>query len=387
MESELTGFAARLSEWIRRAPLEASADTAAGAPSAAGPMQFNDWALELFALQYAANPAYRKLCDARGLRPDTVRHWTQIPAVPTVAFKELDMTCLPPERRARVFHSSGTTGRAASRHFHDATSLALYELSAWRWFGAHVTPEAARGGMRWRGVFLSPPPSQAPHSSLVHMFEVVRRELGLGAGVFVGQADRVGAWQLDAAAALSVLQEAGERGEPVLALGTAFSFVHLLDALAARGLRLELPPGSRAMETGGYKGRVRELPRAELHARISERLGVPDEAIVCEYGMCELGSQAYDRAVGAARVGERAAGPRPRQFRFPPWARALVISPETGREVAVGETGLLRVWDLANVFSVLAVQTEDLAVRGEEGFELRGRARAAEPRGCSLLAA
>jgi hypothetical protein len=72
-------------------------------------------------------------------------------------------------------------------------------------------------------------------------------------------------------------------------------------------------------------------------------------------------------------------------FRFPPWARVLVISPETGAEVGEGETGLLRVFDLANIASVLAVQTEDLAARRGEGFELLGRAGASEPRGCSLL--
>jgi len=84
----------------------------------------------------------------------------------------------------------------------------------------------------------------------------------------------------------------------------------------------------------------------------------------------ELGSSA-----GATRI-----------FRFPPWTRAQIISLETNREVAEGETGLIRVLDLANVFSVMAIQTEDLGVRRGDGFELLGRAQPAEPRGCSLLA-
>ncbi|MDW8309531.1 MAG: hypothetical protein RMK20_09175 [Verrucomicrobiales bacterium] len=382
--SDLAKFAARLSEWIRRAPPGDRTPTGdAVPPGAEHEPQFNALALELFALQFDANGAYRKLCEARGVRPGRLTHWSEIPAVPTAAFKELEMTCLPPERRERVFESSGTTRRATSRHFHDATSLALYEMSAWRWFRAHVTPEFGHSPMRWRGLFLTPPPQEAPRSSLVSMFEVVRRELGLGAEVFVGRVSGDGAWELDGETALRVLREAGERGEPVLALGTAFSFVHLLDGLAAGGLRFALPRGSRVMETGGYKGRARELSRAELHAQVSERLGVPLENIVREYGMCELSSQAYDAVV----CGEEAATRPQRQFRFPPWARARVVSPETGEEVAVGETGLLRVFDLANVCSVLAVQTEDLAVRGEEGFELAGRLANAEPRGCSLLAA
>ena len=72
-------------------------------------------------------------------------------------------------------------------------------------------------------------------------------------------------------------------------------------------------------------------------------------------------------------------------FHFPPWARVQIISPETGREVADGETGLIRVFDLANVFSVAAIQTEDLGIRRGDGFELIGRAQLAEPRGCSLM--
>ena len=74
-----------------------------------------------------------------------------------------------------------------------------------------------------------------------------------------------------------------------------------------------------------------------------------------------------------------------RLFRFPPWARVQIVSPETGQEVGEGETGLIRVFDLANVRSVMAVQTEDLGVRQGDGFALVGRASLAEPRGCSLM--
>jgi hypothetical protein len=104
---------------------------------------------------------------------------------------------------------------------------------------------------------------------------------------------------------------------------------------------------------------------------ITERLGISPENIICEYGMSELSSQAYAGADS--------------KFQFPPWARVQIISPETGREVRDGETGLIRIFDLANVFSVAAVQTEDLGIRRGDGFELIGRAQMAEPRGCSLI--
>ena len=146
------------------------------------------------------------------------------------------------------------------------------------------------------------------------------------------------------------------------------------------------------METGGYKGRSRSLPKAELHALITQQLGVSSSHIICEYGMSELSSQAYDHVAGdGGRVTSdgklsRHMSPATRHFHFPPWARVQIISPETGCEVADGETGLIRVFELANVFSVLAIQTEDLGVRRGDGFELLGRAALAEPRGCSLMA-
>lgn len=133
------------------------------------------------------------------------------------------------------------------------------------------------------------------------------------------------------------------------------------------------------METGGYKNRSRVLPKAELHSLITEKLGIVPENIICEYGMSELSSQAYDSVIHLPPSTRH-----PRVFRFPPWARVQIISPETGREVAEGETGLIRIFDLANVFSVAAIQTEDLGIRRHSGLELIGRAALAEPRGCSL---
>jgi hypothetical protein len=332
---------------------------------------FAGLALALFRLQAVHNAACARLLAARGLRPETVQDWRAIPAVPAVAFKEAELTALPPAARTAVFHSSGTTLQRPGRHFHGAESLALYEASLRAALAPRLLPEGGRPAV----LSLTPPPAAAPHSSLAHMLGVVVAAHGGPASAFLGRAGPEG-WTVDLAAALTALEKAAAAGAPVLLAGTAFNFVHLLEAFAAAGRRLALPPGSRIMETGGYKGRSRELPKAELHAALAAALGVPDAWIVGEYGMSELGSQAYDRTAGHGG---------PRLFRFPPWARASVISPETGREVDDGGTGRLRVLDLANVWSVVAVQTDDLAVRRGAGFELLGRAPAAEPRGCSLL--
>jgi hypothetical protein len=216
------------------------------------------------------------------------------------------------------------------------------------------------------------------------MFGTVLRTWGAKDSVFVGRVGGAGDWLVDSAAAGEALARGERAGRAVCLVGTAFGFVHLLDSLQARGQRFVLPAGSRVLETGGYKGRSRNVPKADLHGLIGAVLGIAPTQIIGEYGMSELSSQAYD---GVARCLAGGGALRQRVFRFPPWARGIVVSPEDGAEVAEGETGLLRVVDLANVRSVMAIQTEDLAVRRGGGFALVGRAAGAEVRGCSLRAA
>ncbi len=377
--SELSIFAARLREHIaiwcdelRSSP--APEDTCLTGHT---DTEFNGLALTLFTLQFGHNEPYRKLCIARGMTPGNVTHWTQIPTVPTAAFKEFEMTCLPQEQRTRVFHSSGTTEQRPSRHFHNAESLAVYEASLWPWMRENL--RFTIGDLRL--LSLTPPAGQVTHSSLVYMFDVAQQKMGADESAFVGRVGADGVWTLDFDVALAALMQAD--GRPLLVVGTAFSFVHLLDELAARNPRLKLPAGSRVLETGGYKGRSRSMPKAELHALITERLGVASSNIICEYGMSELSSQAYQQRLKPQVSGLKSGS----AFHFPPWTRARVISPETSREVNDGDTGILSIVDLANVFSVMAIQTEDLAVRRGDGFELLGRAAMSEPRGCSLTAA
>jgi len=336
--------------------------------------QFDQLARRLFAIQFELVQPYRKFCQARGLTPASIPHWSHIPAVPTVAFKDFDWTSIPVADRSRVFHSSGTTTETPSRHIHNSSSLDLYERSLLAWAAAWLFPNQQE---RIQFLFLTPPPSDAPNSSLVHMFDTLRRAWGTADSAFAGGCDSARRWTLSASLTHLALMQAEAGARPSAIFGTAFSFVELLDQVSARQTCVRLPPGSRILETGGYKGRSRVLPKPELYGRLTEALGIPGTAIVSEYGMCELSSQAYDHAAGTLDT--------QRSFRFPPWARALVINPNTNTPAAPGETGLLRVFDLANVWSVLAIQTEDLAYPHHDGFALVGRAGAAEARGCSLL--
>lgn len=331
--------------------------------------EFGALALELHDCQRGTIGPLRSLAGAR----EQVNQWRELAAMPAAMFKELELTSLPPAQRDHVFHSSGTTTQASSRHYHNEDSLRLYEASLLWWFGRNVTRDEAMCF-----VSLTPPVSAAPNSSLVHMFERVGLESG--GTVFLGQVDAGGAWAVEFNRLVELPSGIASGSKPVLLLGTAFSFVQVLDQMKAERIELALPEGSRVMETGGYKGRSRVVPKAELHLLIRSCFGVAGHEIQCEYGMSELSSQAYDTGRGRDAEGEEM-----RLFRFPPWARALVISPESGKEVADGEIGLLRIFDLANVYSVMAIQTEDLAIRWGDEFELIGREPMSEARGCSLM--
>ncbi|HTD66850.1 MAG TPA: hypothetical protein VK846_10020 [Candidatus Limnocylindria bacterium] len=399
MTTELTfsGFTTQLREFIRGCEIEAPSTDA----------RFNELALALFQLQFQHNAAYRRLCDAKRMTPIQVQDWRNIPAAPASAFKEMELTSLSPEERTTIFFSSGTTAQRSSRHFHSAESLSIYEASLLPWFERHLladvnelVDEQLLGPLdKLRLLALTPAPNLAPNSSLVHMFDTVRREFGSRDSLFAGRVDPSGAWTLDMDATLFAIRKSMCANRPLVLLGTAFNFVHLLDHFATNNMRYRLAQGSRVLETGGYKGQSREVSKTELHALIKKHLGITSEYIVTEYGMSELSSQAYDHVVSAGRAGcpqpaaELAAAarrgedtpPPPCIFRFPPWARAQIISPENGQEVSEGETGLIRIFDLANVRSVMAIQTEDLGVRHGAGFELIGRAAQTEPRGCSLM--
>jgi hypothetical protein len=154
--------------------------------------------------------------------------------------------------------------------------------------------------------------------------------------------------------------------------------VHLLDALSAADERIALPDGSRVMETGGFKGRSRELSRAELHSGIERALGVPRAHIVNQYGMCELGSQFYEDAL--------VTGVYTDWKRVPPWVRTRAVDPATFSDVGDGEPGVLVHYDLVNTGSVLAVQTSDEGIVRDDAFRVLGRVEGAEARGCSIAA-
>jgi hypothetical protein len=169
--------------------------------------------------------------------------------------------------------------------------------------------------------------------------------------------------------------ERRRHGRPGLILATAFALVQWLEALAAAGTPVRLPSGSAIFETGGFKGRSREIERGKLLSMIERWLGVAPQQVVREYGMTELTSQLYSRSL---------LGGDPDLLVAPHWVRVRVLDPASLKEAAPGKVGLISIFDLANLGSAAHLLTQDLGMMEEDGLRLLGRASGAELRGCSL---
>jgi len=339
--------------------------------------RFNELALEVFAFQARHCEPYARYCAEVGA-PKPV-DWREIPSVPTGAFKELRLASFDENETAKIFRTSGTSeGRCGELHL---DTLELYEASLLPTLERLLLESPTSPG-RERIRVLAPSADEAPDTSLSHMFDRLIAKHGDPQSGF-----DVHGGKLDVQHLLENLDTARSQNQPVTLLGTAFAFVHLLEALDERGLASlpMLPAGSRAMETGGFKGRSREVERDALHSSIANRIGFNARRVVNQYGMTELGSQFYDSSMVEPSAPVRKLGP--------PWARVRIVDPETGSQVKPGEVGMIAILDLANTGSISAILTADLgraiAAPGSpygDGFEVLGRQPGAEERGCSIAA-
>jgi hypothetical protein len=320
--------------------------------------EFNALALGIHAFQRHWNAPYAAWCAKRPVPAD----WRQIPAVPQAMFKRYRLSCFPAGLVSNTFRTSGTTGE--TRGEHHLRDSRLYDAAAvMGWKRLNLSNHVA--------IFLTPSPLDVPDSSLLHMFGTFGRTFfrsrAFGEGTFLCQPDG----RLDEKRLKPLFDELPMQRAPLAIFGTALGFLNFFEWMGEN--RLSLAKGSYALETGGFKGSGRDIAKKDLYAMFEAKLGIPPGQVWNEYGMCELSSQFYTQGLGQPHT----AGP---------WVRALVVSPHTDAEVGIGETGVLRIFDLANVGSVLAIQTADLAMRRETGFELIGRDPVALPRGCSRAA-
>ena len=329
--------------------------------------EFNHLARDIFAHQLRYNGPYAAF--ARSLGFDETRlplEWHQIPAVPTTAFKDATLATFDVTESWIVFETSGTTAPQTGRHYFEESSLALYDASLLAGFDRFMLDREREGPLRY--LLLVP---DRKSSSLGYMMRHVAEQRGdAKGGTFV---DALGE-HLDVDSFVAALAGAFEDHAAVCIAGTAFALAALLEQLD--GKILPTRPGSRIMETGGFKGRTRVVARDDLYAQLARCFGIEPERIVAEYSMTELTSQYYDAPWSRSR-GERVKI-------GPPWLRPSIVD-ASGNRVADGEIGVLRHVDLANRGSVVAIQTEDLALRiGEGEFVLLGRDPEARMRGCSL---
>jgi hypothetical protein len=329
---------------------------------------FSKLALHCFRHQVDTISAYRAYVGHLGIDPGLLTDWREIPPVPASAFKSHDLSAATHGAEAAIFETSGTTISRPGRVRLGTT--AVYDASLLANARRHLLPD----GAKLSAIVFGPHRDEAPQSSLWYMVDhVVNKEAISGAWLV---RDGVPRWDL----ADEILSEAASSNQPVLLLGTTLLYMAYFERLASMDRRFVLPQGSRAMDTGGAKGLRTEFSRAEIETAFAERLGIPSTHLVNEYGMAEMGSQFYDDSLLAA-VESR---PRADGKRIPPWVRTRVLDPETLREMPDAQQGILVHYDLANLDTPLAIQTEDLGTRMGDRLTIAGRLPAAEARGCSL---
>lgn len=344
--------------------------------------KFDTLARALFTHQFNHNNAYRSYCETLGKTPDNVTNYLEIPAVPTDAFKYVHLTSA--QDIVRTFQTSGTTADARGQH-HFST-LDLYKAALQGPFQRFVLPESTNQEHSVRILILAPSATDLPDSSLSFMFdELMQRWADPESGYFFTKNPETQQIQPDFAALKIALDKAQAENTPAVILGTAFGFIEFFDNIPQSW---NLPKGSRIMETGGFKGRTREVSRDELYQLFTDRLGIAPEYCVSEYSMTELSSQAYADTLHnhVSNNPQTPDQPAPTRLRTPPWTRIVIADPITLTPLTPpNQRGLIRWIDLANFDSVCAVQTSDMGTRDPDGgFLLLGRAPDTELRGCSL---
>lgn len=313
------------------------------------PADFEQLALEVFQFQYNNNAIYQQYVNALSIVGSNVRSIDQIPFLPIRFFKTagIKTTVFEPEA---VFESSGTTQTVNSRHY--VKNLNLYRqsfLKAWSMFYGPVED--------WCIIGLLPAYLERQNSSLVVMVnDMIKLSPHPHSGFYLYEHDKLA----------RVLQELEKQGQKTLLIGVTFG---LLDFAEKYPMPLQ---HTTIMETGGMKGRRKEMTREEVHGLLTTAFQT--NAIHSEYGMTELLSQAYSYGNGI--------------FNCPPWMKVLMRQDDDPLDVRVSGSGIINVIDLANLYSCSFIATDDVGNLLPDGkFEVLGRVDTSDIRGCNLLIA
>lgn len=310
--------------------------------------EFEDLALEIFRFQYNNNQVYGRYCDHLKISPTKVSRLLEIPFLPISFFKTHHVVSTN-QKPQTVFESSGTTQSTVSKHF--VPEIGLYEKSFLKGFSTFYGPVE-----EYCILALLPSYLEREGSSLIYMVnELILRSGHPHSGFYLN----------NLAELHQKLMELEQKGAKTLLIGVSFA---LLDLAEQYPLPLQ---HTIIMETGGMKGRRKELIREELHAVLKKAFDVPQ--IHSEYGMTELLSQAYSKGDGL--------------FRTPSWMKVLTRDTEDPLSMqSVAKTGGVNVIDLANVYSCSFLATQDLGKTYADGsFEILGRFDSSDIRGCNLM--
>ena len=310
--------------------------------------EFEQLAIQIFKHQFENNRVYRSFCDLLYKHPSEVKTILDIPFLPIQFFKTREV--LSSKKPVKItFTSSGTTGSETSKHH--ITDLSIYEQSFTKGF------ELFYGKIEDYVILgLLPSYLEREGSSLVYMVDsMIKTSNHPESGFYLNNLSEL----------KDTLTKVDSEGKKVLLIGVSFA---LLDLVETHQFNLK---NTIVMETGGMKGRRKEIIRTELHNLLKKGFGVAQ--IHSEYGMTELLSQAYSKGEGV--------------FTCPPWMKVLTRDTEDALTIQEsGKTGGLNIIDLANVNSCAFIATQDLGKTNLDGsFEVIGRFDNSDIRGCNLM--
>ena len=309
--------------------------------------EFCNLALDTFLYQYENVPLYRNFCDALGTDVKAVSKLTDIPFLPIEFFKR-EPIIASGKKEEIIFYSSGTTGTNRSKHY--VADLNLYSQSFLKAF------EMNFGDLKDLTILaLLPSYLEQKGSSLVYMVDsLIKKTANPKSGFYLHNTNEL----------RETLLNLEEKGQQTILIGVSYALLDLVE-----NHRFELK-NTFVMETGGMKGRRKEMIREELHHILKMGFGV--SRIYSEYGMTELLSQAYSKGDGV--------------FTCPPWMKILTRDTEDALSYVKNKTGGVNVIDLANRYSCSFIATQDLGkVDAQGNFEILGRFDTSDIRGCNLM--
>ena len=310
--------------------------------------EFEKMALEIFQFQAKNNLVYKEFLSYLNFDIQSIKKIEEIPFLPIQFFKSHKVLSSRLNVQ-RVFYSSGTTGNKQSKHY--VTDLAIYEESFTKGFEHFYGPVSA-----YTVLALLPSYLERNGSSLIYMVNnFIQKSKNEKSGFYLNNLEELA----------QNLIELDKKNEKTLLIGVSFA---LLDLVEKYKFQLK---NTIVMETGGMKGRRKELIREELHQILGEGFGVAN--IHSEYGMTELLSQAYSKGNGI--------------FECPPWMKIITRDPEDALTILPdGKSGGINVIDLANSNSCSFIATQDLGKTYPNGsFEVLGRFDNSDIRGCNLM--